>query len=289
MEPEIIKTSSSHSSRNLPEVITPTPVETNAPPVEITVTAYHLYDHLKLKPLLGILSGKLLSSSPRELQFKYGKDSYLFVYRFGSLVFVNVDPGLAVQEMKRVANLIGEPKRIPPTESYDVRLGNKTEVEFEYVQVKKMTKDTLRMIAMTLGQSAALELMESRTETMLEDSAKLIEEVSKRGRVPHTNKHFVRMIASTASARQDIVSNLAVMDAPEETWESRSLEALHRDVQYNFEIELRSRILDRKLTLIQDNIELLADLSSTRRGLLMETLIVILIVMEIVLAFFDFF
>lgn len=240
MEPEIIKPGQPPISRHLPDVITSAPLET-APPVEITITAYHLYDHLKLKPLVGILSGKLIGSSPRELQFKYGKDSYLFIYRFGSLVFVNVDPGLAVQEMKRIANLIGEPKRIPPTESYDVRLGNKTDVEFEYAQVKKMTKDTLRMIAMTLGQSAALELMESRTETMLEDSAKLIEEVSKRGRVPNTNKHFVRMIANTASARQDIVSNLAVMDAPEETWESRSLESLHRDVQYNFEIELRSR------------------------------------------------
>ncbi|MCB0416592.1 MAG: RMD1 family protein [Bdellovibrionaceae bacterium] len=288
MEPEIIKPGQPPISRHLPDVITSAPLET-APPVEITITAYHLYDHLKLKPLVGILSGKLIGSSPRELQFKYGKDSYLFIYRFGSLVFVNVDPGLAVQEMKRIANLIGEPKRIPPTESYDVRLGNKTDVEFEYAQVKKMTKDTLRMIAMTLGQSAALELMESRTETMLEDSAKLIEEVSKRGRVPNTNKHFVRMIANTASARQDIVSNLAVMDAPEETWESRSLESLHRDVQYNFEIELRSRILDRKLVLIQENIELLADLSSTRRGLLLETLIVVLIVIELGIAFFDFF
>lgn len=264
---------------------TPSPAEK----LEISIKAYNLYDHLKLKPLVGVLSGKLLNSSPRELQFKYAKDSYLFVYRFGSMVFVNVEQELVMGEMKRVTDLIGDPKRIPATETYDVRLGSKTDVEFEYVQVKRMTKDTLRMIAMTLGQSAALELMEARTENMLEDSAKLIEEVSKRGRVPHTNKHFVRMIASTASARQEIVSNLAVMDAPEETWESRSLETLHRDVQYNFEIELRSKILDRKLTLIQDNIELLADLSSTRRGLLLETLIVALIVIEIVLAFFDFF
>ncbi len=92
------------------------------------------------------------------------------------------------------------------------------------------------------------------------------------------------MIGSTATTRQKIVSNLAILDPPDETWKSKEFELFFRELQQNFDIEVRFRTLDRKLSLIQDNIELLADLLSTRKSHILETLVILLIAVEIIIA-----
>jgi uncharacterized Rmd1/YagE family protein len=106
-----------------------------------------------------------------------------------------------------------------------------------------------------------------------------------RGGLAFQTKKILETIGSTAGTRQYIISNLAILDPPDEAWKSKELERLFRELQNNFDIEVRFRALDRKLSLVQSNLELLADLIETRRTNMLELLIVILIVIEIVLAF----
>ena len=119
---------------------------------------------------------------------------------------------------------------------------------------------------------------------MLYDTSNFMQDLSRRGTVPLHTKELVKIIGSTAATRQNIISNVAILDPPEETWKSKELEKMFRELQSNFDIDIRFRTLDRKLTLSQDNIEILADLTASRRTTLLEALVVILIVMEIALA-----
>jgi uncharacterized Rmd1/YagE family protein len=59
---------------------------------------------------------------------------------------------------------------------------------------------------------------------------------------------------------------------------------LFADLQQNFDIDVRFKDLDRKLSLVQDNIEILVDLSTARRSTLLEVMIVLLIILEVLLA-----
>ena len=77
---------------------------------------------------------------------------------------------------------------------------------------------------------------------------------------------------------------MAILDPPDETWKSKELEEIFKELQANFDIEIRFRTLDRKLSLIQDNIEILADFTSNRRTAILEASVVFLIFFEIVLA-----
>ena len=252
-----------------------------------TVQAINLFESINIKGIRSVLAGKVIDSSPQELRLQYGENSYLFVFRFGCLVFFNMANAEIEREIEKLKQTLGNVLPQPTSETYQVNVGEfPLRVEFEYVELKKLTLDHLRLIAVSVGQSAALEYFEVEADRMLAVTAKYMQTLAKAGVLPAQTKKLMRLIGSTASTRQSIVSNLAILDPPDETWKSKEFELFFRELQQNFDIEVRFRTLDRKLQLIQNNIELLADLIATRKGHILETLIIVLIVAEIILAFF---
>jgi uncharacterized Rmd1/YagE family protein len=170
----------------------------------------------------------------------------------------------------------------PTTETYQVVVDDKPlNVEFEYVELKKLTTDHVRMISLAVAQSCATEYFEIRVDKMLYETSTFMNRLAEAGRVPLPLNKLIKIIGSTASTRQSIISNVAILDPPDETWKSKELEKLHREMQQNFDLEVRFRTMDRKLLLIQNHIEILTDLASSRRATIMEVLIILLIAFEV--------
>lgn len=254
-------------------------------PAGYTVQALNLFDVISIKAIRSLLTGKVIFSSPQEMQLQYAENSYLFVYRFGCLVFFNMTNEEIDRETTKLRSALGSQNEFPTTESYVVNVGDfAARVEFDYMELKRLTLDHLRVIAMSLGQSAALEYYELKADRMLRDTSSFMQSLAEDGASSFRTKTLLQIIGSTAFTRQHIISNLAILDPPEETWKNKELERLYRDLQQNFDIEIRFRTLDRKMSLLQDNIEILADLTSKRRTNLLEMSIVLLILLEIILA-----
>jgi required for meiotic nuclear division protein 1 len=248
--------------------------------------AINLYDSFPIKTVRTLLSGKVIDSSPQELVVQYKEDAYAFIYRFGVIAFFNLSNLEMETEVKKIQASLGAGLDKPTSESYQITTGaTSMKVEFETVDLKKFSLDQIRLVAMTVAQSAALEYFELAAERKVADNSSFMVNLAKSGRVPMHSKTLMKIIGSTASTRQHIFSNMSILDPPEETWKSQELEKLYRELQQNFDIEVRFRTLDRKLTLIQDNIEILADLATARRMTFLESSIVILIIVELALAF----
>jgi uncharacterized Rmd1/YagE family protein len=247
--------------------------------------AINLYDSIHIKSIRSVLSGRVIDSSPQELRLQYGENSFLFVYRFGCLVFFNMSNEQVDIEVGKVKSVLGNGLNNPTTETYQVNVGDfPNRVEFEYVEVKELSLDILRLIAISVGQSAALEYFEVLADRMLNEASTFMESLASLGAVSLKTTSLLKMIGTSAKARQHIISNVAILDPPDETWKSKELEEIFKELQANFDIEVRFRTLDRKLTLIQDNIEILADFTSSRRTIILEASVVALILIEIVLA-----
>ncbi len=251
--------------------------------------ALNLYDSIIIKNIRSALSGKVIDSSPQELVLQYGDNSYLFVFRFGCLVFFNVSQQIKEQEIKKISQTLGPVLTHPTNETFQLIQGDSPlKVEFEFVEMKRFTPEHIKLIALTVGQSSAMELFEMQADGMLTETSNWMQRLSKIGSTPLLrSQKLLRMIGSIAVTRQYIMSHLSILDPPEATWKSKELEKLHNEVQENFDIGMRFRILDRKLSLIQDNIEILADLNASRRSIWLEGLIVILIVIEVLMAIFS--
>jgi required for meiotic nuclear division protein 1 len=252
-------------------------------PVAFGVKAYKLYDVISLKAVKGIFSEDRIQPAPQGFVIPFKKESYLYLFRFGCVAFFNFTEEDAATELARLREALGKGADDPPTESYEIRIGEPVQVEFEHTVVKRLTRDHIAVIALTVAQSAALDFLEKNTEQVLETSSTLFVNVSSQGRLPLDLRNLLKLIGGTVNTRQDIVTKLAILDAPDETWKSKELDKLYRDVRDNFEIDLRFRAVDRKLTLLQDNIELLADLTNYQRANALELLIIALIFIEILL------
>ncbi len=254
--------------------------------VPFLIESLNLYDTINIKGIRTLLSGRVIDSSPNELQLEYAENSYLFVYRFGCLVFFNVPQEIKEREIGKLKAALGGGLQNPTTETFQAIQGDlPMKVEFEYVEMKRFSLDSIRLICVSVGQSSALEYFEIETERMLNDTFNLMQGLSKGGVVPLLrSQRLLKLIGSTAATRQHIISNVSVLDPPEATWKSKELGKLYSEVQENFDIGMRFRVLDRKLSLIQDNIEILADLTSSRRDLMLEIAVVALIVIELIVA-----
>ena len=251
----------------------------------ILIQALNLYHSISIKKIHTALSGKVIDSTLNELQLQYGPASYLFIYRFGALVAFNLSDEILRSEREKITTLIGPELERPTSETYQVRVGgSRDNVEFEHVELKKISPSNLRLIAITLGQSAALEYVEIEANRLLSESMELMERLGREGSVPLGSRSLLKFVGSAAANRQHIISSLAIFDPPDETWTSVDSQRLFADLQQNFDIDVRFKDLDRKLSLVQDNIEILVDLSTARRSTMLEIMIVLLIVSEVILA-----
>jgi len=250
-----------------------------------SMQAINLYDSIHIKRIRTLFTDKVVYTSPQEIVFQLGDTKYLFVFRFGSIVFFGFTGDEMDKELQKIKEALGSGVSNPTSENYQIVVGDTgNRVEFEYAEIKKMGIEQLRLAAVSIAQSAGVEYYELMTEQLLFETARLMEKLSKVGTVPLQTRPLLKIIGSIAATRQNIISNLSILDPPEETWKSKELEKLHRDLQGNFDIDTRFRTLDRKMSLIQDNLEILSGLVASRRSTLLETMIVFLIVLEIILA-----
>ncbi len=252
------------------------------------IKAYNIFDSIRIKELRHTLPGALVDSTTREMLVTLSDGGLVFVFQFGSVVFFNVSDQQIEQCLILLKTASGTPTLPKPTfEQYNVKKNDEIKVEFDFIELPEFSLEFLRLVAMTVGQSAALEYYETTADDLLKDSHKLITDIAAGKGLPWSNSKIVKTIGRTANARQNIVSNVWVLDPPEDTWKSAALENLFKELQQNFDIDLRFRTLEKKLMIVQDNNEILANLASARKAAFLELMIVILIVIEIVMALMD--
>lgn len=250
----------------------------------IPIKAYNLYETIRIKDLRNVLPGTVLETSVRDMVVQFPDGGWVFVFQFGCVVFFN----LSDEKVAECLDILGKSVPIkldkPTYEQYFIKKSGTQRVAFDFVELTVFSMEFVRLVAMTIGQSAALEYYEVIADDLLKGSQKLIMNLARGKPLPWWNKQILKTIGTSANARQNIISNVWVLDPPDDTWNSADLEKLFKDLQQNFDIDMRFKTLEKKLTIVQENNEILADLVSSRTTALMELLIVILIVIEIVMA-----
>jgi uncharacterized Rmd1/YagE family protein len=84
-------------------------------------------------------------------------------------------------------------------------------------------------------------------------------------------------------------SRVAVTEKPDVLWDRPDLERLYARLEDEYELRERFDALNRKLGVVAETAQTLADMIDTERSLRLEVLIVLLIVTEVVLALYQLF
>ncbi|HPQ80858.1 MAG TPA: RMD1 family protein [bacterium] len=247
--------------------------------------AYHLAETLKLKEVDRLLGGAAKAQSSSKLVYQEGEDGYFFVYRFGSLVFFNVDTKRQGEIMESVRALTGHEPEMITSEEFTAELlpGAKNEVGFERAILGSVTLECVDLLALTVAQSTALEYFEIKVDDLVRRAGAIGRSLRDKGRLVMRAGEIKRFIGRCMSAKQDLVASLYLLDKPDETWNDEELDALYREASDIFELRDRYRTLDYKLRMIQENLELISELMQHRNANSLELAIIVLIAVEVVL------
>lgn len=246
--------------------------------------AYHLAETLKLKEIDRLFDKAAKIQSASKLVYQDAEDRYFFIYRFGSIIFFNVEPERQRSIVERIKMVLGSKTEALTSEEFVIELqpGAKNDVGFERALLDKLTLERIDLLALILAQSTALESFELKVEDLVRRAGDIGRTLKQKGRLAMRAGEIKRFIGHCIETKQNLVASLYLLDKPDEVWNDQLLDALYRDASDMFELRDRYKTLDYKLRMIQENLELISELLQYRTANALEIAIIILIAVEVV-------
>jgi required for meiotic nuclear division protein 1 len=266
------------------------------------IKAIHVAEKLKLKELMGRFSRAPLEFSNYEMVVRYADDSYLFVYNYGSVVFFNVPEDMQERELSAIHEYRVPSEHARATDVFflecqNVPLGSpgpglsagigvavgSSKVYFDRVVVQTFSYQAAKITSMLFAESTALEYYEVLIENLLEKINVYSKKLRRQGRMLESTEDLIKFIGLCLDTKQEIISNLYIVDSPDETWDNVELDRLHQELKAMMEIDTRYRALEYKIKIIHESVDVIVDLSKSKRETLLELIIILLIAFKVVL------
>lgn len=227
------------------------------------------------------------------LIYKLSETQYLCAYAFGVVTVFGVDDKKEKEKYLRRFAKGGEEEpgvttAALPSEEYPIVIDpdGVEALEFNFARLHQLDVNKLLLMFHVIAQSVAMEFIENQVEESLQRIEKIHLALQRRGKLVANTTEVMKTIGMSGNIAGFIYGQISLLDKPDIAWEEKDAEKLFLDLRKMFELEDRFGTLRFKLTFIQDSSELIFDALNTRRGQLLEMTIVLLIVFEIILAFF---
>ncbi len=138
-----------------------------------------------------------------------------------------------------------------------------------------------------LAQSIKLEAFEEAVKGVIKKNNHLPEEIATRGIISLSRRAIFKRIGEIFLARSSINLNMEYLDAPEFFWRNPNLEPYYVMTKQFLDIPNRVMALNQKLDVLQELLDILNSQVQHRHSSLLETIIIVLIVVEIVVSLFQ--
>lgn len=218
---------------------------------------------------------------------RYAACSWAVAHDFGVLVFIGVPAGEKRRVLDRLLAATGDVKQPTVLESFLIELlpGSVPAVQFDRVLLPELDARSVELVALAIGQSVGMEYYEDSIDQLVNELEHIARKLANTGRFRSRNRQLLSFIGRGMTTRTQVVHTLSLLDAsPALAWDNEALDRLYGNLRLSFAIEDRYRAFDQKLRMIQDNLELLVDLSQHKRSVLLEVAVIVLIAMEMILA-----
>lgn len=233
-----------------------------------------------------ILYGEMLKKIINEVN----DDEVVHIFSFGSIVFVNS----TIEHIERFMLYL---KKIKPDinienyqrfqDDYALHIGE-GEMEFTdgYVQISEMELFYPELISIVIAKSVALERIEEQLGKILDDLESKIDNLEK-GKLNIGNKELAKVTSRIVRHEYNTIAYIMILDKPDITWINMNAEYFYEQMSDFFELNDRYIVIKSKTEILKSIIDGLATISHSIRGLFVEWVIVLLIIVEVVLAIMD--
>ena len=256
-----------------------------------SVLAVWLGEKIDLKRLQEKLKKYPYLSREHPIILKLAQGQYALLTKFGVVVFWNVERKLKKEFIEEVSPFVGG-----GNENFSFSdilrvfvIGERDEIKPGKVYLSKIDKEKVQIISLALAQSVALERYEKEIEERILELEKVINALKFARWQKLKEKTLLKEIGNILAVKQETISHLSLLDKPDTVWERPELERLYDKLHYELELGDRMDILNEKIKFLSDHHKILLDFVSAQRGHFLELIIVLLILVEILIFFFEAF
>jgi len=252
----------------------------------VTAHALHLGDRINT---MGF-ENEALSAVP--LAVRVGKAGIAVLFRYGVAVLIGLSPEDETGFLERLKPRVGGKLERFEEETAVVALAGGTEDQVQAggpIQLRDMLLERLLVIADVLAKSVALADDERQVAKVFEIIEPFAKELADHGRTRRDRKGVLQLIGNALLVQHRVSGRVAVGEKPDALWERPDLERLYARLEYEYELKERVDTLNRKLAVVAETADTLADIIDTRRSLRLELIVVVLIAFEIVVTFYQIY
>lgn len=210
------------------------------------------------------------------------------LFRYGVAVFFGVNALDEVRFIESLRSLLTNPYPTPEIEEMDIHAGRTAiGVQSGAVSLDVVSLEKLQIIADALSKNLVLTQYEKKVAGEFDKIEPLAQELATHGKVSADSKKLLSKIGSMLLIEHRMVGRAEIGDKPETLWNNPHLEGLYASLEDEFELKERQAALDRKLGLISDTAQTLADVWDNKQLHKLEWYVIGLILFEIVISLFE--
>lgn len=212
------------------------------------------------------------------------------LFRYGVVVLFGVQQHNEARFIDTLKTLLTNPYPEPEIEEMAIHSGrNSLGVQSGAVSLDTVTLEKLQIIADALSKNLVLALYEKRVAGEFDKIEPLAHELAMRGQVSAGSKKLLSKIGHMLLIQHRMVGRAEIGDKPETLWNFPHLSGLYASMEDEFELNERQSALNRKLGLISDTAQTLADVWDNKQLHKLEWYVIGLILFEIILSLHDRF
>ncbi len=228
-----------------------------------------------------------LATTPLTLEVD-GTGGIAVLFRYGVVVLFGVNSLDEIRFVGSIKPLLTNPYPTPETEELKIHSDrNSMGVQSGAVFLDHISLEKLQIIADALSKNLVLTLYEKKVAGEFDKIEPLAQELASHGNVSAGSRNLLSKIGSMLLIEHRMVGRAEIGDKPETLWNFPHLEGLYASLEDEFELKERQSALDRKLGLISDTAQTLADVWDNKQLRKLEWYVIGLIVFEIFISLLE--
>ncbi|CAF1906139.1 unnamed protein product [Brassica napus] len=156
----------------------------------------------------------------------------------------------------------------------------------DYIVLKKLDTDSIRIIGSVLGQSIALDYFVSQVDKLVQEFAGINRGMEKTGTFTMHRKKLFQLVGKANSNLADVILRVGLFDRSEIAWREARYAQIYEYLREEYEVTQRFGNLDFKLKFVEHNIHFLQEVMQNRKSDLLEWCIIFLLTIENVLSIY---
>lgn len=218
----------------------------------------------------------------------------IFFFNHGSFVCWGFKKNFEARLVDAVKEFSVHPLSHVESDHFYFRYGDETTIDtHERLRLDIITLDSsdaqIKLaISYGLAQSIKLEAFEEAIQQAIKKNSYLPEEIATHGIISLSRRAIFKRMGEIFIARSSININIEYLDAPEFFWRNPSLEPFYIMTKKFLDIQSRVMALNQKLDVLQELLDILNSQVQHRYSSLLESIIILLIAVEIIISLFQF-